>query len=147
MNDLLIYQVLKQLQLMIANILICFHSLCRHNFYRQLMMANVWNCFHGLCRHGINSTPIIFSNRFGKRKSLCRQWKPLPTLVDVHSVNYAARLVHTRRALSSTVINLIRRRFQVKPATLLIPVDLFVYPLVEEFYGTRHQIKWLLFLN
>ena len=29
---------------------------------------------------------------------------------------------------------LIRRRFQVKPATLLIPID-----LVEELYGTRYQ--------
>jgi len=39
-------------------------------------------------------------------------------------------------ALLST---LIRRRFQVKPANLLIPIDLFLIPLVEEFYGTRYQ--------
>ena len=39
-------------------------------------------------------------------------------------------------ALLST---LILRRFQVKPATLLIPIDLFLFLLVEEFYGTRYQ--------
>jgi len=40
-------------------------------------------------------------------------------------------------ALLST---LIRRRFQVKPATHLIPIDLFRFPLVDEFYGTQYQI-------
>ena len=39
-------------------------------------------------------------------------------------------------ALLST---LIRERFQVKPATLLIPIDLFLLLLVEGFYGTRYQ--------
>jgi len=34
---------------------------------------------------------------------------------------------------------LIRRRFQVKPATLLIPIGLFLFPLVKDFYGTRHR--------
>jgi hypothetical protein len=38
-------------------------------------------------------------------------------------------------ALLST---LIRRQFQVKPATLLIPIN-FVPILVEEFYGIRYQ--------
>ena len=33
----------------------------------------------------------------------------------------------------------IKRRFQVKPATILIPTDLFLFPLVEELYGTRYQ--------
>jgi hypothetical protein len=32
-----------------------------------------------------------------------------------------------------------RRRFQVKPASLLIPIDLFLFLLVEEFYGTQYQ--------
>jgi hypothetical protein len=31
--------------------------------------------------------------------------KKLTTKLHVHSVNYAAKLVHTRRALSSTVVN------------------------------------------
>ena len=34
-------------------------------------------------------------------------------------------------ALLST---LIRRRFQVKPVTLLIPIKLYFFPLVEKFY-------------
>jgi hypothetical protein len=34
---------------------------------------------------------------------------------------------------------LFRSWFQVKPATLLIPIDLFLFLLVEEFYGTRYQ--------
>jgi hypothetical protein len=46
-------------------------------------------------------------------------------------------------ALLST---LLRSRFQVKPATLLITVDLFFLLLVEEFYGTRYQ-KLLHHLN
>ena len=39
-------------------------------------------------------------------------------------------------ALLST---LIRRRLQIKPAALLIPIDLFRFLLVEGFYGTRYQ--------
>jgi len=40
-------------------------------------------------------------------------------------------------ALLST---LVRRRLQIfKPATLLIPIDLYLFLLVEEFYGTRYQ--------
>jgi hypothetical protein len=38
-------------------------------------------------------------------------------------------------ALLST---LIRRRFQVKPATLLIPIGLFFFLLLEELYNTRY---------
>jgi hypothetical protein len=37
------------------------------------------------------------------------------------------------------VSTLIRRRFQVKQATLLIPIDLFSYSLVVEFNSTRYQ--------
>jgi len=43
------------------------------------------------------------------------------------------------------ISTLIRRQFQVnnnffcKPATLLIPIDLFLFPLVEELYSTRYQ--------
>jgi hypothetical protein len=32
-----------------------------------------------------------------------------------------------------------RSWFQVKPATLLIPIDLFFFLVVDEFYGTRYQ--------
>ena len=33
---------------------------------------------------------------------------------------------------------LIRSRFQVKPATLLIPIDIHLFLLVEEFHGIRY---------
>ena len=35
--------------------------------------------------------------------------------------------------------NLIRSRFQAKPATLLIPIDFYFLFAVEELYGTRYQ--------
>ena len=66
------------------------------------------------------------------RWSLFRSWvliqraKKLASKLHVHCAHYAAKLVYTRRALSSTVTNSIRRRFQVKPATLLIPIDPFL---------------------
>jgi hypothetical protein len=57
---------------------------------------------------------------------LCVYRAPASKL-HVHSVNYAAKLVHTRCALSSTLLSLlIRRQFQVKPATLLILIDFFL---------------------
>jgi hypothetical protein len=72
--------------------------------------------------------------------------KKLAFKLHVHSVNLAAKLVHTRRALSSMLTNLIRSRFQAKPATLLIPID-FSFP----FRGggaLRYPVpNWLLFLN
>ena len=36
--------------------------------------------------------------------------------------------------------NLIRSRFQAKPATLVIPFWFFSFLLMEELYGTRYQI-------
>jgi len=60
--------------------------------------------------------------------------------LHVHSVNFAAKLVHTRRALSSTILTLTRTRFQAKPATLLIPID-FSFPFAGEgeAYSTQYQ--------
>ena len=46
-----------------------------------------------------------------------------PSSMCTLPVNSAAKLVHTRRALSSTVINSHQEPFQAKPATLLIPID------------------------
>jgi hypothetical protein len=46
----------------------------------------------------------------------------LPSFMFTRSVNYASKLVHTRRALSSTIINYHQRRFQVRPATLRSPL-------------------------
>ena len=68
--------------------------------------------------------------------------KKLASKLHVHSVSFAAKLVHTRRAQ----LSLIRSRCQAKPATLLIPID-FSFP----FHGggaLRYSVpKWLLFLN
>ena len=74
-----------------------------------------------------------------------RRWPHLPKYLKlyVHSVNYAAKLFVPDvpfPALSST---LIRRRFQVKPATLLIPVDSFLVLLVAELYDTQYQSSFL----
>jgi len=52
--------------------------------------------------------------------------KELASKLHVHPVNYAAKLVHTRRTFSSIIINCHQKPFQVKPATLLIPVNLFL---------------------
>jgi hypothetical protein len=57
---------------------------------------------------------------------------------------YVAKLVHNRQALSSTVINFVRSRVQVKPATLLILIDLLSVLWWRSF---RYPLpKWLLFL-
>ena len=75
--------------------------------------------------------------------------KKLASNLHVHSVNFAAKLVHTRRALVPFPVllsTLIRSRFQAKPATLLIPIGIS-FP----FRGggaLRYLVpKWLLFLN
>jgi len=41
-----------------------------------------------------------------------------------------------------TLTNSLQERFQVKPATLPIPIDEFLILLLKEFYGTRTK-KWL----
>jgi hypothetical protein len=64
--------------------------------------------------------------------------KKLASKLHVHSVNYAANIVHTVVFFPAFLSTLIRRRFQVKPAALLIPIDFYLYLLVE-FYGTRYQ--------
>ena len=67
-----------------------------------------------------------------------RAKKPLP--LYLHSVNYADKLVRTRRrALSITKINSHQEPVRVKPATLLIPIDLFCFIVLEEFFGTQYQ--------
>ena len=53
--------------------------------------------------------------------------KKLVSKLHVHSVNLAAKLVQTRRPFPVLLSTLIRSRFQVKPATLLIPID-FSFP-------------------
>ena len=66
--------------------------------------------------------------------------KKLASKLHLHSVNFAAKLVHTRRALLSKLLStLIRSRVQAKPAILLIPIDFPSLLAVEELYGTRYQ--------
>jgi len=45
---------------------------------------------------------------------------------------------HCLRSFSYSFPTLIRSRFLAKPATLLIPINLILFLLVEEFYGTRY---------
>ena len=63
----------------------------------------------------------------------------LASNLHVRSVNYAAKLVHTRRALSSTIIN---SHQETVSGQACKPPDLhsyYFFPLVEELYGTRYQ--------
>jgi hypothetical protein len=72
--------------------------------------------------------------------------KKLASKLHPHFVNSAAKLVHARRALSSSVFNSIRSRLQAKPATLLIPID-FSFPFRGGGALRYSVLKWLLFLN
>jgi hypothetical protein len=85
----------------------------------------------------------VFSVPFYERGYLTHKWwnpsshnQPasviqLPfKLIHVHAVKYAAKLIHTRRALSNAIITLIRSQCQAKPAILLITIDLFRYTFV-----------------
>ena len=45
------------------------------------------------------------------------------------------------------VITVIRSRFQVKPATLLISIGVFLYLLVEESHSTRYQSGSISLIN
>ena len=50
--------------------------------------------------------------------------KKLASKLHVHSVNFAAKLVHTMPVPFPVLLStLIRSRFQAKSATLLIPID------------------------
>jgi len=82
------------------------------------------------------------------RWSLLRSWvlifndlrlKKLVFMLHVHSVIYAAKLVHTRRALSSTIINSHQETISGQACTPLDPHWFFSCSLVEEFYDTWYQ--------
>jgi len=60
--------------------------------------------------------------------------------MHVHFVNFAAKLVHTRRALSSTVINSHQEPISGQACNPLDPHWFFLFLfVVEELYGTRYQ--------
>jgi len=66
--------------------------------------------------------------------------KKLASKLHVHSVNFAAKLVHTRRALPVLLSTLIRSRFQAKLATLLIPIDFFSFSRWRSFTVTGTKV-------
>jgi len=110
--------------------------------------------FWGLCST-LKEPPLLSTPSFWEwvapsttftRWSLLRSWalilkelrNLLPSFMSILSItlpNFSIPDVPFPALLSTHT----RRRFQVKPATLLIPIDLFLFPLVEEFYGTRYQ--------
>jgi hypothetical protein len=47
--------------------------------------------------------------------------------------------IHTRRALSSSIINSHQKTVSGQACNYMIPIDLFLFLLVEEFFGTRYQ--------
>jgi hypothetical protein len=99
---------------------------------------------------GVGST-IYNTNTLKPFKELgldSQRVKKLASKLHVHSVNFATKLVHTRRALSSTVINFSSGSgFRPSlPATLLIPIG-FSFPFLGG-EALRYLVpKWLLFLN
>ena len=64
--------------------------------------------------------------------------KKLASKLHVHSVNFAAKLFHTRSALSSTVINCHQEPVSGKACNPPDPHRSVPFRLVEEFYGTRY---------
>ena len=77
--------------------------------------------------------------------------KKLASKLHVHSVNFAAKLVHTRRALSGTVIDSHQEPVSGQTCKPPDPRGPLIIPFlfaVEELYGLWYSVpKWLLFLN
>ena len=65
--------------------------------------------------------------------------KKLASKVHVHSVNLAAKLVHTRRAFSRTVINSHQEPVSGQACNPLDPHCIFPLFAVEDLYGTQYQ--------
>ena len=65
--------------------------------------------------------------------------KKLASKLHVHFVNFAAKLVHTRRALSSTVINFHQEPVSGQACNPLDPIDFSFLFTAEELYGTWYQ--------
>jgi hypothetical protein len=75
--------------------------------------------------------------------------KKLASKLHVHSVNYAAKLIHTRRALSSTIINSHPPgdSFRSSLQSSWSPFDFPFLFAVEELYGTRYQSGSFFLIN
>jgi len=65
--------------------------------------------------------------------------KKFTSKLHVHSVNCAAKLVRTRRALSSTIINSHQVTVSGQACNPPDPHWSFFFLLVEDFYGARYQ--------
>jgi len=65
--------------------------------------------------------------------------KDSKNLLPTDVINYVAKLVHTRRALSSTIINSHQEAVSGQACYPPDPHKYFPFLLVEEFYGTRCQ--------
>jgi len=65
--------------------------------------------------------------------------KKLASKLHVHSVNFAAKLVHTRRALSSTIMISHREPVSGQACNPLDPHWFSFLFAVEELYGTQYQ--------
>ena len=67
-----------------------------------------------------------------------QRFKKLASKLHVHSVNFAVKLVHTRRALSSNVINSHQEPVSGQACNPLDPHFPLLFA-VEELYGIRYQ--------
>ena len=100
-----------------------------------LSTSSFWVCVGGI----IYSTHTL--KPFKELGLDSQRVKKLASKLQVHSVNFAAKLVHTRRALFSTVINSHQEPVpgqacrQPSWSPLIFP---FLFA-VEELYGTRYQ--------
>ena len=70
----------------------------------------------------------------------------LASKIHVHSVNYAANLFISNAHFPVLLPTVIRSWFQIIPATLLIPIDLFLFRLVE-LDDTRYQSGFFSSIN
>jgi len=80
---------------------------------------------------------MIYSRRVEPFKELgldSQRVKEIASKLHVHSVNYAAKVVHTRRALSSTIINSHQETVLGQACNPPDPHNLIPVLLVEEFY-------------
>ena len=87
-----------------------------------------------------STTLTLWSLSRNCQRVLILRVKKLASKLHMHSVDFAAKLVHTRRALSSTVIN--SHQEPVSGQTCNPPDPHWFFPFffaVEELYGTRYQ--------
>jgi hypothetical protein len=65
--------------------------------------------------------------------------KKIASKLHVYSVNYAAKLAHSRLSLSSNILNSHQETVSSQACNPSDPHEYFPFLMMEEFYGTRHQ--------